>query len=79
MKPREIREKTFEDVQNDLKAAEENVRTIRFQLVTQQLENTSALRKAKKEIARLKTIIREHERGIHTLSVLAHTVEPPQA
>ena len=67
MKPHEIREKTLEDIKNDLYAAQENLRTIRFQLVTSQLENTSLLRKTKREIAQLQTIIREHEKGIHKL------------
>lgn len=67
MKSHEIREKTLEDVKNDLLASEENLRTIRFQLVTSQLENTSLLAKTKREIARLQTIIREHEKGIHKL------------
>ncbi|HUT64107.1 MAG TPA: 50S ribosomal protein L29 [Anaerolineae bacterium] len=67
MKPHEIREKTLEDIKNDLYAAQENLRTIRFQLVTSQLENTSLLRKTKREIAQLRTIIREHEKGIHKL------------
>ena len=67
MKPHEIREKTFEEIKNDLLAAEENLQTIRFQLVTSQLENTSLLKNAKMEIAKLKTIIREHELGIHKL------------
>ena len=67
MKPHEIRMKTLEDVKNDLLAAEENLRTIRFQLVTAQLENSSLLTKAKREVARLKTIMREHELGIHNL------------
>ena len=69
MKPHEIREKTLEEVKDDLLTAEENLRTIRFQLVTSQLENTSALKNAKIEIARLKTILREHELGIHRLAV----------
>ena len=67
MKPHEIREKTLEDIKNDLYAAQENLRTIRFQLVTSQLENTSLLRKTKREIAQLRTIIREYEKGIHKL------------
>jgi len=67
MKPHEIREKTLEDVKNDLLAAEENMRTVRFQLVTAQLENSSLLTRAKRDVARLKTIIREHELGINTL------------
>ena len=67
MKPHEIREKTLEDIKNDLLAAEENLRTSRFQLVTSQLENTSLLKKAKREIAVLQTIIRENDLGIHKL------------
>jgi len=69
MKPHEIREKTLEEVKDDLLTAEENLRTIRFQLVTSQLENTSALKNAKVEIARLKTVLREHGLGIHRLAV----------
>ena len=69
MKPHEIREKMLEEIKNDLFAAEENLRTIRFQLVTSQLENHSMLKAAKKEVARIKTILREHELGIHKLDV----------
>ena len=67
MKPHEIRLKTLEDVKNDLFAAEENLRTVRFQLVTTQLDNSSLLKKAKSEVARFKTIIREHELDIYKL------------
>jgi large subunit ribosomal protein L29 len=67
MKSREIREKTVEDIENDLLAAQENLRTLRFQLVTSQLENTSLIDKAKKEIAVYYTILREHELGINKL------------
>ena len=75
MNPREIREKTLEEVKNDLLVAEENLRTFHFQLVTSQLENTSVLKKAKKEVARIKTILREHELGIHTLAVPDKSVD----
>ena len=67
MKAHEIRLKTLEDVNNELFAAEEKLKTIRFQLVTSQLENYSLLTRTKREVARLKTIIREHELGIHKL------------
>lgn len=69
MEPHEIREKTLEEVNNDLLATEENLRTIRFQLVTSQLDNTSALKNAKIEVAILKTILREHGLGVHHLVV----------
>jgi len=75
MKPHEIRLKTLEDVKNDLLAAEENLRTVRFQMVTHQLENTSMFEKAKRDVALLKTVIREHELGIRRLGELATTAE----
>ena len=74
MKLQEIREKTLEEVKDDLLAAQENLRTLRFQLVTSQLENTSLIGAAKKEIARLKTIIKEHELGKRVLTVSEVTV-----
>ena len=67
MKPHDIRDKTLAEVKNDLLAAQENLRTLKFQLVTSQLEKSSMIRATKHDIARLKTIIREHELGIHTL------------
>ena len=75
MKSHEIRTKTLENIKNDLHAAEENLNTVRFQLVTTQLENSSLLKRAKKEVARLKTIIREHELGIHRLNEPVKTAE----
>ncbi len=71
MKTDDIREKTLDDVKNDLIAAEENLRTIRFQLVTSQLENHTTLKLAKKEVARFKTILRERELGLHVQAVPA--------
>ena len=75
MKAPEIRQRTLEDVQNDLAAAQENLRTIRFQIVTHQLENTSQLTRAKREVARIKTVLREHELGIHPLGVPVQATE----
>lgn len=69
MKPHEMRERTLDEIRNDLAAAEESLRNLQFQLVTSQLENTSMIRQAKREIARLKTVLSEHELGIHTLAV----------
>lgn len=75
MKPHEIREKALDDIKNDLFAAEENLKTIRFQLVTSQLDNHAALKKAQKEVARFKTVIRERELGIHANEVPAEPAE----
>jgi large subunit ribosomal protein L29 len=75
MKAPELRQRTLEDVQNDLTIAEVNLRNIRFQIVTQQLENTCQLAIAKREVARIKTILREHDLGIHPLGVPVKATE----
>ena len=74
MKPHEIREKTLDEVKNDLIAARENLKILRFQLDTSQLERTSQITKTKRDIARLNTIIREHELGKRMLTISDATV-----
>ena len=69
MKPHEIREKTLDEVKDNLRAAQENLRNLKFRIVTSQLDRTSMIRQEKSEVARLKTVIREHELGIRMLSV----------
>ena len=69
MKLHEIREKTLEEVKDDLLAAQENLRNLKFQMVTHQLDKTSMINQVKKDIARMNTVIREHELKIHPLVV----------
>ena len=69
MKAIDIREKTLDEVKEDLLTAQENLRNLKFQIVTSQLEKTSMIRQAKRDVARLKTIIKEHELGIRELAV----------
>ncbi len=78
MKVAEIRQKSLDDVRKDLAAAEDNIRKLRFQLATHQLENTSQYGKAKHEIARLKTVLREHEKGIRPLGAPVAVSEEEQ-
>ena len=49
------------ELDTDLKAKKSELFNLRFQLATGQLQNTAAIRKCKKEIARVKTIIRQRE------------------
>src|SRR5699024_9504775 len=51
-----------------LKEAKEELFNLRFQAATGQLDNHSRLRIGKREIARLYTVLREHELGIMPLS-----------
>ena len=51
------------ELDTDLKAKKSELFNLRFQLATGQLQNTAAIRECKKEIARVKTIIRQREHG----------------
>ena len=54
-----IRENNLEEAQKMLAEKQENVRKLRFDIASKQVKNVRQIRKDKKDIARLKTIIRE--------------------
>ncbi len=64
MKVEEIRALKPEALAKQLEAAHEELFNLRFRLATKQLVNHREIRRAKREIARLKTVIRERELGI---------------
>lgn len=64
----ELREQSLQDLQTKLKEAKEELFNLRFQAATGQLDNHSRLRVVKREIARIYTIMREHELGIMPLT-----------
>ena len=59
MKPSELRAKEGADLQKELEALLRAQFGLRMQLATQQLANTSQLMKVKRDIARVRTIMRE--------------------
>ena len=59
MKTSELRGKNGEDLQKELEALLRAQFGLRMQLATQQLGNTSQLKKMKRDIARVRTIMRE--------------------
>ena len=59
MKVSEIRELSLEEMQTKVNDLREEMFNLRFQHGTGQLENTTKLKQTKKDIARLKTIIKE--------------------
>ncbi|RIO13337.1 50S ribosomal protein L29 [Mammaliicoccus sciuri] len=61
MKAKDIRNLTTTEIEKEIKDAKEQLFNLRFQLATGQLEETANIRKVKKTIARLKTIVRERE------------------
>ena len=57
----DLRELTAEELGEALAEAKEEKFNLRFQVATNQLDNTARLRAGKKEIARIRTVMRERE------------------
>jgi len=64
MKPREIREMSDEQIQRELEALERRVFDLRTQAETEELQVPSELRKARRDIARMRTVLRERVRAV---------------
>ncbi|MBC7339412.1 MAG: 50S ribosomal protein L29 [Firmicutes bacterium] len=61
MKARDIRDMTAEELQARLKDLKGELFNLRFQLATGQLDNIMRIRQVRKDIARVKTVMREME------------------
>ena len=64
MKTKEIRNLSDQDLQKQLEQSKSELFNLRFQLATGQLENPMMIGLVKKDIASIKTIIRERELNI---------------
>ena len=64
MKVEEIRALSPEELAKQLEAAHQELFNLRFRLATRQLVNHREIPRVKREIAKLKTIMRERELGI---------------
>jgi len=67
MKMYEIREMSLDELKTQLEEAREELYNLRFQKALGQLNNPRRIRIVKRDIARLKTVIREYELGIRKL------------
>ena len=61
MKSKEIHDMTNEQLANKLVSLKEELFNLRFRHATGQLENPNVLATVRKDIARVKTVIRERE------------------
>ena len=61
MLAKEIREKTNEELLQEIDTLKDELSNLRFQQATRQLENTARLKAVKKTIARIKTVLTERE------------------
>ena len=57
----ELRTMTYKELSDKLDESKEELFNLRFQLVSNQLDNTTRLKQVKKEIARINTVMREQE------------------
>ena len=61
MKAQEIREKNLTELKEQLASLNDELFKLRFQLTINQLDNPTRIAAVKKDIARVKTILREIE------------------
>ena len=59
MKAKELKELSAEELKEKEKEASQELFNLRFQKATGQLGNTAMIRKTKKNLARVKTVLRE--------------------
>ncbi len=70
-KPSEYRQMSDEQLRLALNEVVKNLFHLRFQSATDRLETPSEILKAKREVARIKTVMRERELGKGTLAAPA--------
>ncbi len=61
MKMSEIKDLSMQELRKRLSDEEENLANLKFQLSTSQLESPVQVRNVRRDIARIKTLIRERE------------------
>lgn len=57
----ELRKLSFKELNEKLDESKEELFNLRFQLVTNQLDNTARIKQVKKDVARISTVMREQE------------------
>ncbi len=60
-KTNDLRKLTTEEINNKIKENKEELFNLRFKQATGNLENSARLKELRKEVARLKTILKERE------------------
>jgi large subunit ribosomal protein L29 len=64
VKAKELRDMTVEELQKKMNDTKDELFRLRFQLATGQLDNAMRIKEVRRNIARVKTVIREREIGI---------------
>ncbi|MBC8549471.1 MAG: 50S ribosomal protein L29 [Candidatus Brocadiales bacterium] len=66
MKASEIREKSHQEILEELEACKRELLNYRFQWQAGEIRNSAQYKQIRKDVARLKTVLREVELGINT-------------
>ena len=66
MRKSELTEMTVSELETKLQDNSESLQNFRFQKALQQLENPVQIKHVRKEIAQVKTLLKEYELGIRT-------------
>ena len=66
MRKSELTEMTVSELETKLQDNSESLQNFRFQKALQQLENPVQIKHVKKEIAQVKTLLKEYELGLRT-------------
>ena len=61
MKTTDVRELTDEEIQSKISDAQEELFRLRFRSATQQIENPALIKSLRRDVARMRTILRERE------------------
>jgi large subunit ribosomal protein L29 len=61
VKPAELRDLPYEELREKLNESKEELFNLRFQLATNQLDNSARLKQVRRDIARISTALREQE------------------
>ena len=64
MKAAELRQMTIGDLKAQLEELKDELANLRIQKAMHQIQNPNRIREVKRDIARIKTILREYELGI---------------
>ena len=61
MKTVDLRKLSYAELQEQLDESREELFNLRFQIVTNQLDNTARITQVRRDVARIKTMMREQE------------------
>jgi len=79
MKPSEIRSKTREEVFEELQNAKRELFNLKFQWQTEEIANSAQYGMLRRDVARMRTILREIDLGLHTDLLSRAPEQAPEA